>query len=283
MKQVVFNFFIINGLLFPSLLTATFGNTPVAVPDKTSNARPDYKWATSSYVGYAWSRNTNLRPANPAKFNEPLVGDTNNNTLGNVPYAGFSLSRRFRKIYKIGFSYDVYGNFLYRKYHYQGSAPTPGAGVEVLGIPYSRSFALDHQGVLFNLGLKLPDRWSIIIQNMYIKPEVSCGVGVGISKVKSFQALGYLNTAPFSQITTLGATNTTKNLAWQFTIGLSLYPKNSAVSFGLAYRYYQGGKFASSGLFVLNDSYNNGLPTFLGAWTGVLKTQQLKMYINAEF
>lgn len=283
MKRIILLTVSLNLVLTPDLLIATFGNTPVAVPDKTSNERPDYKWATSSYVGYAWSCNTNLRATNPDKFNQPVIGDTNNNNLGNVPFAGFSLSRRFRKIYKIGFSYDVYGNFLYRKYHYQGIAPTPAAGVEVLGIPYSRSFALDHQGALFNLGLKLPDKYSLIIKNMYIKPEISGGVGVGISKVKSFQALGYSSTAPYSQLTTLGSTNSTKNLAWQFTAGLALYPKNSAVSFGVAYRYYNGGKFASSELFVLNDGYNHGLPANLGAWTGVLKTQQLKMYINAEF
>jgi hypothetical protein len=269
---------LINPSLFANIL-----NTPIAVPDKTSNLRPDYKWATSSYVGYAWSSNTNLRASAPTKFNQPVIGDTNNSNLGNVPFAGFSLSRRFRKIYKIGFSYDVYGAWAYRKYHAQGIAPTPGAGVEVLGVPYSRSFALDHQGALFNVGLKLPDKWSVVIKQMYIKPEISGGVGVGISKVKAFQALGYFNTAPYSQITTLGATNTTKKLAWQFTVGLALYPKNSAVSFGLAYRYYDGGKFFSSDLYVLNDGYNNGLPANLGAWTGVLKTQQLKMYINAEF
>lgn len=283
MKRIILLTFGLNLVLISNLLVATFGNTPVAVPDKTSNVRPDYKWTTSSYVGYAWSRNTNLRATNPANFNQPVIGDTNNNNLGNVPYAGFSLSRRFRKIYKIGFSYDVYGNFLYRKYHPLGVAPTPAAGVEVLGIPYSRSFALDHQGVLFNLGLKLPDKYSLVIKNMYIKPEISGGLGVGISKVKSFQALGYINTAPYSQLTTLGPVNSTKKLAWQFTLGLSLYPKNSAVSFGIAYRYYYGGKFASSNVFVLNDGYNHGLPADLGVWTGVLKTQQLKMYINAEF
>jgi len=282
MKQIYFS---LASLLVPAFLNSGILNTPIAVPDKTSNERPDYKWMTGSYVGYAWSQNTGIVTPNPKQFNSPKIGDTDNDTVGNVPYAGFSLSRRFHKYYLVGFSYDVYGNFLYRRYHLDGNTPTPTpqAGVEVLGIPYSRTFNLDHQGVLFNLTLDLPKKCEYVIEEMHIKPVFGAGVGFGVSKVKGFQALGYYDTSPYSQVTTLGGLNVTKNFAWQCTLGLGFKPRNSAVSFGLAYRYYNGGKFESSNYFVLNDGVNDGKPVELTAWTGILKTQQLKMYINAEF
>lgn len=268
-------------LSIPNALISGILNTPVAVPDKTAIKRPDYKWVSSSYVGYAWSLNTNLTNSNPKLFNTAANGD--NTDFGNVPYAGFSLGRKISRFFKLAISYDVYGALTYRRYHPTGTAPTPAAGVEVLGIPYSRSFNLDHQGVLFNAVLEPPKQFEVVIQEMHIKPAISGGVGFGVSKVKAFQALGFDDTPPFSQITTIGATNVTKKLAWQVTAGLSLCPRNSAVSFGLAYRYYDGGKFESSDVFVLNDAYNLGLPVKLTAWQGVFRSNQIKMYINAEF
>ena len=258
-------------------------NTPIAVPNKLSNERPDYRWMTSSYVGYAWSGLAGIANPNPKQFNAVKPGDTDDGNFGNVAYAGFSLSRKFSKYYLLSFSYDVYGAFVYRRYHQTATAPERQAGVEILGIPYSRSFSLDHQGALFNLILDLPKKFEYVYKEMHLKPACSGGIGMGISKVKNFQSLGFTDIVPYSQITTISPTSTTINFAWQCTVGLGMRPRNSAVSFGVAYRYYNGGRFASSNIFILNDDENMGQPVQLTAWSGKLRTQQLKMYINAEF
>ena len=258
-------------------------NTPLAEPLKTASG-PDYKWSTSSYVGYAWSDQCNLTTSDPNLFEQPATGETNNGPLGNVPFAGFVLRRHLYKFLELGFSYDIYGAFGYREYHINGIAPATRAGVEVLtSNNYARSFLLDHQSALANLYILLPKSWEISVRKLHIFPILSGAAGIGISKVKSFQTFSYSATAPYSQITTLGGTNTTKKLAWLVNIGINFQPQRSAVSFGVAYRYYNGGKFESSSAFVLNDSYNQGTVVELSSWVGTLKTQQFKIYINAEF
>lgn len=278
-----FSFF----LFLASSLQANFFNTPIAEPNTASsndnNLKPDYKWSTSSYVGYAWSRLAGVVNPNPELFNQAGAGDSEDGPLGNVPYAGFSLGRRVCSWCIINFSYDVYGALGYRRYHANGILPTQQAGHEILGTSYVRSFLLDHQIALFNLYLDVPNQYGLEIKGMYIKPAAGVGVGVGINKVRGFQAVGYSSAAPYSQNTTLGSTNTNKNLAWDASVGLILCPRNSAVSFGVGYRYCHGGEFVSSAAYVLNDNYNQGAVVSLAPWTGSVKTQELKMFINAEF
>lgn len=285
------HFFLISAILsflfLSNRLQANIFNTPIAdpntAPSSNTDLRPDYKWSTSSYVGYAWSRLAGVVNPNPNLFNQAGPGDSEDGPLGNVPYAGFSLGRRVCKWCIINFSYDVYGALGYRRSHAHAILPTQVAGHEILGANYVRSFLLDHQMALFNLYLDVPNQYGLCIKGMHIKPAASVGVGVGINKVRGFQAVGYSASAPYSQNTTLGATNTNKNLAWDLNLGLILCPKNSAVSFGAGYRYCHGGDFVSSASYILNDNYNQGALVALAAWTGQVKTQEFKMFINAEF
>jgi hypothetical protein len=278
--------FIITSHLVTHKLCATILNTPIANPSTLSepvNQRPDYKWSSSSYAGYAWSGLSGITNPNTNLFNKVAAGDSDNSPLGNVPYAGFSLGRRIGKHVIFSFGYDVYGAFGYRRSHVNATMPTQMAGVEILGSNYVRSFVLDHQAAIFTIYLDVPNKWGVSFKNMHIKPIAGAGLGVGISKVRGFQTVGYSSTAPYSQITTQANVHTSKSLAGNVSVGLILWSANSAVSFGMGYRYSYGGKFESGDNFVLNDNYNQGREVKLAAWTGKLKTQELRIYVNAEF
>jgi len=283
MRNYFFKSVILILLFIPNLLNGTIANTPIANPDKLRANHPDYKWSTSSYVGYAWSGLTGVVNPNPDLFNQAGPGDSEDCPLGNIPYAGFSIGRRVCKWCIINFSYDVYGAFGYRRYHANGILPTQVAGHEILGSNYVRSFAVDHQAAMFNLYVNFPKNFGLTVKNMHILPVCGAGAGAGISKVKVFQAVGYSSLASYGQTTTLASPNTNISLAWTAGVGLVLKPQNSAVSFGLGYRYCHGGEFFSSSEYVLNDPLNQGENVKLAPWTGSVKTQELKMFVNAEF
>lgn len=289
-SDYIIKFLVISSIISSQLITnkldATILNTPIADPSllpEPVSERPDYKWSSSSYAGYAWSGWSGITNPNTNLFNKVAAGDSDNSPLGNVPYAGFSLGRRIGKHVILNFGYDVYGAFGYRRSHVNATTPTQMAGVEILGSNYVRSFVLDHQAAIFTIYLDVPKHWGISVKNMHIKPIAGAGLGVGINKVRGFQTVGYSSSAPYSQVTTQASAHTSKSLAGNASVGLILCPANSAVSFGIGYRYSYGGKFESSDMFVLNDNYNQGQEVKLAAWTGKLKTQELRIYVNAEF
>jgi hypothetical protein len=264
-------------------------------------------WNACFYTGGAFSMDAKLTNGydNAVQFNQPgtatvtpsVVGDNggsaNTGKLGKMSsFIGLSVGREFfTRWLHADVSYELYTPFTYAQ-HYTGATSATGVAdelaAEVLGDNYLRSFSLNHQSALFNLEFCLPEDWAWAVGGMEVSPVLGAGVGVGINTVTNFQAVGWSTTSGTGalQYTTLALPKTKAALAWQVNAGLAFRPEGSEMSFGLAYRFYEGGKFSTQNSFMLNDSALSadfGKLVELTAWNGKLRTNQVVMFLDLEF
>lgn len=248
-------------------------------PHKTA-----YRWSNSSYVGYAWATKAGVVNPDPKSFREVLPGDTDDAGLGGVSYAGISMSRNICHWLALGFGYEIYNSFNYLSYHLVKDFVIPVSGVEVLNTNFIRSFSITHQSAIFSGYIDFPKNWQIVQGIFTITPVLGAGVGFGMNKMLNFQVLALSSGAsPYSQLSTLGFNNMKTSLAWFVNFGIGFKPKNTTATFGFGYRYYVGGKFATSPQYILNDPINAGTIVNLAPWTGTLKTNQLKIFLDFDF
>ena len=100
----------------------------------------------------------------------------------------------------------------------------------------------------------------------------------------NFQTITHNVAAQDTDVTSVCANRISKSLAWRIEAGLKFDSLDSHVSFGVSYRYYCGGQFASGTTYMFTDLANAGaIYNNLPSWKGVLKTNQIKLYINANF
>lgn len=248
------------------------------IEPESAVANPDYKWSNSSYVGYAWSLKSGIVNPDVSKFSKVAPGDTDDTPLTNVSYAGISLGRHVCKWLTVSFSYEIFNSFNYQSYHMGGSLP----GKTTLNTDFLRSFAVLHQSALINFYLELPKKYKAIIGDLVVEPVIGSGLGVGINQMSAFQTFAYTGTPAVATISTQGFINVQNSLAWYVNIGLSFQPKGTAANFGVAYRYYNGGKFSSSSQYIINDSNEEALEN-LAAWTGTIRTNQLRLFLDFDF
>lgn len=272
-------------ILAPVLLINLLINSMAILPEVTNIQTIDKKneWISSSYVGYAWSRLTGFTNPDISKFQQVAPGDTDDGNLGGSSYAGLGLSKYVCSWLTVGASYEIYNNFSYQTYHVL-VAPLTSFGSEIMNTNFVRSFGLVHQSVLGNLALNFPKEFEYNLRKIIMKPVVGVGAGIGISKMTNFQTLVLSSAShPNSQVNTLGFNNLNTGFAWYVNLGLGFRPKETAANFGFSYRYYVGGKFASSAEFILNDAVNEGTIVKLSPWTGMVKTNQLKLFLDFDF
>ena len=241
-------------------------------------ANPNYKWSNSSYVGYAWSLKAGIVNPDVAKFIKIGPGDTDDTPLTNVSYAGISLGRHVCKWLTVSFSYEIFNSFNYQSYHTGGSLP----GSSTLDTNFLRSFSVLHQSALLNFYLDWPKKYNIGWGDLLVKPVIGSGLGVGVNQMSAFQTLTFTGTPAVASLSTQGFINLQNSLAWYVNIGISFQPKGTAANFGVAYRYYDGGKFSSGTKYIVNDSNEEALID-LAAWTGVIRTNQLKLFLDFDF
>lgn len=241
----------------------------------------NYKWNSRGYSGYAWAKNAGVTNPDPASFENVAANDTDDGKLSNVPFGGFAILRNLNDWCYLGFSFETYGLFAYQRSHINSTAPTTSK--ELVGKNYSRAFTLSHQSVMAETFFKLPKKWRVLLGNMQIKPILGGGLGIGITNFFDFQTCSFDPVHSDTQITTIGANNIKKSLAWRFETGINFQTIQSEVSFGISYRYYHGGKFASGTRYQFNDILNMGKVLILPAWQGVIKANELKMYISVDF
>lgn len=239
-------------------------------------------WTSFAYSGYTWSKNAGIVNPDPAVFTSVGPGDTDDSTVSNCPFSGTSLVRNVNDWLVIGMSYEVYGLFTYQRYHADGIAATAPQR-EILGPNYVRSFSLSHQSVMTQFYLKLPKAWKTTLGKTNIRPVLGGGVGIGITNFFDFQTLSYDVETGDTAITTLGANNINKSFAWRVECGVNFKTINSGTSFGINYRYYHGGKFSSGSRYQLNDTQSEGSVIGFPPWTGVIRANQIKLYISVEF
>jgi len=241
----------------------------------------DYRWHSYAYSGYAWSRFAGFVNPDPITFQvDSIAGD--DNVLRNVPFVGLALHRRLCAFLEFGFSYDSYAVFAYQKYHLISPSDAEGS-IELLYPEYQRQFSLQHQAVMCESFLKFPEQFEVIAGNLLVYPVFGVAVGVGINNMMGFQTITYDFVSDTTDVTTIANNRIVKSLAWRFEFAINFASANSNLDFGFSYRYEHGGKFASGQKYMLNDVINQGSIYNLSAWTGVLKTHQLKLYINVNF
>lgn len=252
------------------------------------------RWDTDVTLSYAFSMSSNFTNPSTVQFNAAAVAtgadaDSNpdNAKLGDAVGLGLCINYRCCSWFDVGISGDLYSPFQYSLAHTGATAATgTGAGThEVLGTTYERSFTLNNQSFMFNVYLHLPERLAFGVGHMNITPLIGGGVGVGLNKVSNFQSTGW--SAPTSgllQLTTIATPHLKASVAGQAVAGLDFAPEGSDMSFGVAYRFYYGGKFSTGTNYQLNDALNVGaVVTTLDAWTGRLMTNQVAMFLNFEF
>ena len=248
-------------------------------------------WRAGVNTGYLRAKLTLDNPSG-VQFNTATTpaGDPNNSS--NAGVVGLSLDRNlFCDWLSAGLSYDVYSQFNYDEYVTANTQATgSGAGThEILAAaaaPYARSFALNHQSAMFNLNFHVPADWALSVRSMNVSPVLGAGVGAGISRVVNFQSVGWSSATASSgvlQVTTLAPNNSHVSVAWQATAGFNFQPADSSLSFSFIYRYYEAQKYETSNQFMLNDVTNGGDLATLSAWTGKIKTQQVRMCLDFEF
>lgn len=260
-------------------------------PTKSSvaaSASSDADWCGNVYVGHAWTSLAGVANPDTDKFTNVADSDTDNSKLGRGSFVGMSLNRHLWSWFSVGVSYDIYTSFAYHLHHAGATSLALTAGNEVIGtasqtVTFDRSFDLSHQSALFNVNLNLPEDWALSVGSMNISPVIGGGVGVGMSKVSNFKLTGWNTSGSTLQVTSVALPNSKASLAWQASGGINFQPEDSNVSFGFGYRYYHGGDFASAKTFTLNDSTNDGAATEIAAWTGKLKTHQVRMCLDLEF
>lgn len=240
-----------------------------------------YKWNSRGYSGYAWAKNAEITNPDPASFENVAENDTDDGKLSNVPFGGFAILRNLYDWLSLGFSFETYGLFAYQRSHLNSFSTATTK--ELVGKNYSRTFTLSHQSVMAESFLKLPKKWRVALGNMQIRPVLGGGIGVGITNLFDFQTCSFDPVHSDTQLTTIGENNIKKSLAWRLETGINFQTIGSDVSFGISYRYYHGGKFASGTRYQFNDILNLGKVLVLPAWTGVIKANELKMYISVDF
>ncbi len=261
----------------------------------------DAAWCASVYTGGAFSMTAGINNPSAVQFNQgapvtdsndSTVNDGDNSKLGKMSsFIGLAVGRQFfTEWLHASVSYEFYTPFNYNKYNTgatlaTGPLASPVVAGEILADHYDRSFQLNHQSALFNLEFCLPENWSWDVSGMNISPVLGGGVGVGVNTVTNFQAVGWRSgtTLPQLQLTTLSQPKTKAGFAWQVNAGFNFRPEDSDISFSLAYRFYEGGKFATQSVYMLNDATNIGNAVELSAWTGKLRTNQFVMCLDFQF
>lgn len=233
------------------------------------------KWHTYAYSGYAWSKKAGIVNPAPLIFANVAPSDTDDSSLSNANFVGIALHHDLNKWQSLGLSYESYATFNYQKYHENGSPMQDN-----LGSVFLRLFFMNHQSVMLESYLKMPKHWQVQLGGLKVTPLVGLGVGVGINNLFNFQALSYDADIEGTEIASIAKNNIEKSFAWRIETGLNFASLSSNVSFGLAYRYYDGGRFATSNFYLFNIAQGFAI---LPPWTGKFKTNQIKMYINVNF
>ncbi len=246
----------------------------------------DHKWKTYAYSGYAWSKKAGIVNPAPLYFTNVLPGDTDDSNLSNANFIGIALHYNLNRFHTLGASYESYATFNYQKFHNRGSLAVEDID---LNSGYERQFFMNHQSAMLEGYLKFPARWGVILGGLNITPLVGAAVGVGINNLFGFEAISFRREDFVNDtlITSIAKNNIKKGMAWRIETGLNFESCNSNVSFGVSYRYYDGGRFATSNLYLTNGYSLIAPPidslTVLPPWTGKFKTNQIKMYINVSF
>lgn len=250
-----------------------------------SNSTCHTKWHSYAYSGYAWSKKANFTNPDSHVFTVSPSGN-DDNAFSHVPYAGIALHHTVLAGLELGFSYDCYAVLAFQKFHSFGNSYFPvivKPGQEVLYKDYQRQFSLQHQTVMCDLFLNLPEKWRVVYNYFVMEPLLGCSIGLGINNMFNFQTITPDVVFFSTDVTTISNNIITKNFAWRLEAGLKFSSQDSNIAFGVSYRYDDGGKFHSGTRYMLNDGINNGQIYNLPAWTGVFKSNQIKLYINVNF
>jgi len=242
-----------------------------------------YQLSSYAYTGYAWSKSSNVTNPDPTIFATVSSNDTDHGGLSNSPFSGVSLQYNFCDWCSCGFSYEMYALWSYQRYHINGNPQQ-----ELSSGDYLRQFLMNHQAAQIEGYLKLPRRYQLVIKNfLNVTPLIGAGMGVGISNLFNFGTIAKKGSSS-SEINyvTVGSDYINKSFAWHLEAGLKFSSLDSNFSFGLAYRYYDGGNFTSGTRYQINGE--TGIASLdsvliLPGWSGNVVANELKLYVEFDF
>lgn len=253
------------------------------------------KWYTDAQIGHGWTRNAGV--CNPDTSFWDGASEGYDSDLGHSGFTGVVVGRQMCRWSALEFEYDLFQTMGYQKYQ---TTTTAGSTAGFTGTKRMRFFNVDHQAALVNVKLLAPKDWALNVKGLKVAPTLGAGLGLGINTMSNFHTVGYnqvedvaISTSgtAITSTTTLALGSTTSialpqtkiGLAWQANFGLTFQPANSDTTFGVLYRYYEGGKFASAGKFMLNTADQGGAQVAGAAWTGKLKMHQLVIKVECPF
>jgi hypothetical protein len=242
----------------------------------------EYVWHSYAYTGYAWSKKAGFTNPDITVFRRPANGN-DDNFLRDAPFGGMALHRTVLPWLDLGFSYDFYAIFAYQKFHQATLSISPPAPIEFLTGQYQRQFSLQHQSAMVECFLKMPQDWRVMRDYLQVRPLIGGAVGVGINNLFGFQTIYHDYFSLITNITSIAQNHISKSFAWRFEGGVKFESLDSNLSFGISYRYYDGGQFSTGTKYMMHGLSKPGTILNLPAWKGTLKTNQIKLYININF
>lgn len=261
----------------------------------TSHPKPAHKWYADSQIGHGWTRNAGVGNPDTSFWDNATEGYDSD--LGHSGFTGVVIGRQMCRWSALEFEYNLFQTMGYQKYQ---TTTTTGSTAGFTGTKRMRFFNVDHQSALVNVKLLAPKDWALNVRGFKVAPTLGAGLGLGINTVSNFHTVGYnqvedvaisTDGSTISSTTTLALGTTTSvalphtkiGLAWQANLGLVFQPEKSETTFSVLYRYYEGGKFASAGKFMLNTADQGGAQVTGAAWTGKLKMHQLVVKVECPF
>ena len=285
----------VNKYLLLSLLSLNLVAQPKELVVKTGEKSKVGKWYCDAQIGHGWTRCVGLG-TNPNAVYWDNATEGYEGNLGRTGFIGLLVGRQMCNWSALEFEYNLFQTMNYQKYQTTSDSSTSS----FTGNKRMRFFNVSHQSALFNFKMLLPKDWAITARGFRIEPTVGAGVGVGINNVSNFYTVGYnrLDDVAFSTSGTaitstdsiyLGSTSSIAlpaqhiGLAWQVNSGLMFQPENSETTFGLIYRYYEGGKFASDSKVMSNTVDGLGAQVYVAPWIGKIKMHQLIFKVECPF
>lgn len=249
-----------------------------SLPKKTDLRPAYYQWSVYTYAGYAWSKKAGVVNPQPEIFANVSKIDSDDSKLANTAFSGVSLQRNIYDWLSCGFSYETYALFNYQRFHTNAQQAS-----EIRGTRYVRQFLMNHQSAMFETYFKLPQDLCVGLGRVELRPLVGLAVGIGINDVFNFGTISdRFGIFGYSiNYNTVGSNYIKKSFAWRIEAGLKFSSLDSNLSFGVAYRYYDGGAFQSGTRYQINSLNDSVLS--LQPWSGSLKANEIKLYFEVDF
>jgi opacity protein-like surface antigen len=207
--------------------------------------------------------------------------------LGSAAMFGAGVGYNITNWLSAGFSVAHRSKYEYKKHQTSTSTSTPSPLFNK-----TRYFELDNTSFFFDMYLNragAASYWNWECRNINFAPFIGASIGLAQNNLYNFHsvldstvAVGSFTTHP---VQTIETSFTKHAFAWQVSVGLDITLYED-VTLGIAYRFFDGGKFESNN-YTVNEVAGFGSPTGtpieVPAWTGKLKAHEVIANFTINF